>query len=553
MIWWRDVMIIGLIVGLSISVGRYIAAVMAGKKVWLSAVLKPVEKRIYRILGYQDTPAEMSGRQFVLAIVVFSLMSLFVVMGVLMTQQWLPFNPNHVHNVPWDLALNTAMSFVTNTDWQAYSGETAMSYLSQFAVLTTQNFASAAVGVAALLAVIRGFSRKESQTVGNFWVDITRFTLYVLVPLSMVLTLLMVSQGAVQNFAPNHAVQGILLPSGPASSQFAILLLGSNGGGFFGANAAALFHNPTGLSNLCESVAIVLLPAALVVMFGQMVGRRQAMVIYAVMLGLLELAVIDTTLSELYLGQHVTGVAGSTALEGKNVVNGIGLSALWNTLSTAVSNGSVNASLDSFTPLGGLIPMLLMQLGEIVFGGVGSGLYGMLSFVLLTVFISGLMVGRTPEYLGKKIAAYDMKMVALAILLPPVLTLVSTGIAVSWPGIRSSLTNTGAHGFSEILYGFSSMGNNNGSSFAGFNGDQPMVNVVGTVLMGCTRFVPLLAMVYLEANLAKKKQMAISSGTLRTDTGLFAVLLLVIILLIGALNFVPALILGPIADFLTAR
>ena len=455
--------------------------------------------------------------------------------------------------MPWDLALNMAMSFVTNTDWQAYSGETAMSYLSQFAVLTTQNFASAAVGVAALLAVIRGFSRKESQTVGNFWVDITRFTLYVLVPLNIVLTLLMVSQGAVQNFAPNHVVQGILLPSGPASSQFAISLLGSNGGGFFGANAAALFHNPTGLSNLFESVAIVLLPAALVVMFGQMVGRRQAMVIYAVMLGLLVLAVIGTTLSELHLGQHIAGVARSTALEGENVVNGIGLSALWNTLSTAVSNGSVNASLDSFTPLGGLIPMLLMQLGEIVFGGVGSGLYGMLSFVLLTVFISGLMVGRTPEYLGKKIAAYDMKMVALAILLPPVLTLVGTGIAVSWPGIRSSLTNTGAHGFSEILYGFSSMGNNNGSSFAGFNGDQLMVNVVGAVLMGCTRFVPLLAMVYLGANLAKKKQMAISSGTLRTDTGLFAVLLLVIILLIGALNFVPALILGPIADFLTAR
>lgn len=251
-------------------------------------------------------------------------------------------------------------------------------------------------------------------------------------------------------------------------------MLGSNGGGFFGANAAALFHNPTGLSNLFESVAIVLLPVALVVMFGQMVGRRQAMVIYAVMLGLLVLAVIGTTLSELHLGQHVAGVAGSTALEGKNVVNGIGLSALWNTLSTAVSNGSVNASLDSFTPLGGLILMLLMQLGEIVYGGVGSGLYGMLSFVLLTVFISGLMVGRTPEYLGKKIASYDMKMVALAILLPLVLTLVSTGIAVSWPGIRSSLTNTGAHGFSEILYGFSSMGNNNGSLFAGFNGDQLM-------------------------------------------------------------------------------
>lgn len=553
MIWWRDVLIIGLIVGLSIPLGRYLAAVMTGQKVWLSVVFPPVEKRIYRFLGYPDTPDDMTGRQFVVAIVALSAISLAVVMGVLMTQQWLPFNPNHVHNVPWDLALNTAMSFVTNTDWQAYSGETAMSYLSQFMVLTTQNFVSAAVGVAGLLAVIRGFSRKESATIGNFWVDVTRFTLYVLVPLSVVLTLLIVSQGGVQNFAANHLVQGTLLPSGPASSQFAISLLGSNGGGFFGANAGALFHNPTGLSNLFESVAIVLLPAGLVVMFGQMVGRRQAFVLYAVMLGILVLAIIGTTLSELHLGQHVAGVAGSTAFEGKNVVNGIGLSALWNTLSTAVSNGSVNASLDSFTPLGGLIPMLLMQLGEIVFGGVGSGLYGMLSFVLLTVFISGLMVGRTPEYLGKKIAAYDMKMVSLAILLPPVLTLTSTAIAVSWPGIGASLTNTGAHGFSEILYAFSSMGNNNGSSFGGFNGNQLMVNVVGAVLMGCTRFVPLIAMVCLGANLAKKKQMATSSGTLRTDTGLFAVLLLFIILLIGALNFVPALVLGPIADFLTAR
>lgn len=553
MIWWRDVLIIGLIVGLSIPLGRYLAAVMTGQKVWLSVVFQPVEKRIYRFLGYPDTPDDMTGRQFVVAIVALSAISLAVVMGVLMTQQWLPFNPNHVHNVPWDLALNTAMSFVTNTDWQAYSGETAMSYLSQFMVLTTQNFVSAAVGVAGLLAVIRGFSSKESATIGNFWVDVTRFTLYVLVPLSVVLTLLIVSQGGVQNFAANHLVQGTLLPSGPASSQFAISLLGSNGGGFFGANAGALFHNPTGLSNLFESVAIVLLPAGLVVMFGQMVGRRQAFVLYAVMLGILVLAIIGTTLSELHLGQHVAGVAGSTAFEGKNVVNGIGLSALWNTLSTAVSNGSVNASLDSFTPLGGLIPMLLMQLGEIVFGGVGSGLYGMLSFVLLTVFISGLMVGRTPEYLGKKIAAYDMKMVSLAILLPPVLTLTSTAIAVSWPGIGASLTNTGAHGFSEILYAFSSMGNNNGSSFGGFNGNQLMVNVVGAVLMGCTRFVPLIAMVCLGANLAKKKQMATSSGTLRTDTGLFAVLLLFIILLIGALNFVPALVLGPIADFLTAR
>ncbi len=553
MIWWRDVLIIGLIVGLSIPLGHYLSAVMTGQKVWLSVVFQPVEKRIYRFLGYPDTPDDMTGRQFVAAIVAFSVISLAVVMGVLMTQQWLPFNPNHVHNVPWDLALNTAMSFVTNTDWQAYSGETAMSYLSQFMVLTTQNFVSAAVGVAGLLAIIRGFSRKESATIGNFWVDVTRFTLYVLVPLSVVLTLLIVSQGGVQNFSANHLVQGTLLPSGPASSQFAISLLGSNGGGFFGANAGALFHNPTGLSNLFESVAIVLLPAGLVVMFGQMVGRRQAFVLYAVMLGILVLAIIGTTLSELHLGQHVAGVAGSTAFEGKNVVNGIGLSALWNTLSTAVSNGSVNASLDSFTPLGGLIPMLLMQLGEIVFGGVGSGLYGMLSFVLLTVFISGLMVGRTPEYLGKKIAAYDMKMVSLAILLPPVLTLTSTAIAVSWPGIGASLTNTGAHGFSEILYAFSSMGNNNGSSFGGFNGNQLMVNVVGAVLMGCTRFVPLIAMVCLGANLAKKKQMATSSGTLRTDTGLFAVLLLFIILLIGALNFVPALVLGPIADFLTAR
>lgn len=553
MIWWRDVLIILLIVGLSIPVGRYIYHVMTGQRVWLSAILQPVEKGFYRGLGYRGQPGDMNGRQFVLAILTFSAMSLILVMGVLMTQQWLPLNPNHADNLSWDLALNTAMSFVTNTDWQAYSGETMMSYLSQIIVLTTQNFVSAGVGVAGLLAVIRGFSRKESQTVGNFWVDLTRFILYILIPMSLILTMIIVSQGGVQNFAANHVIQGTLIPSGPASSQFAISLLGSNGGGFFGANAGSLFHNPTGWSNLFESIAIVLLPAALVVMFGQFMGKRQALVLYSVMLLLLSLAVIGTTMSELHLGQQIAGVAGSTALEGKNVVNGIGLSALWNTLSTAVSNGSVNASLDSFTPLGGLIPMLLMQLGEIVFGGVGSGLYGMLSFVILTVFMSGLMVGRTPEYLGKKIAAYDMKMVSLAILFPPVLTLISTAIAVSWPGIRSSLTNTGAHGFSEILYAFSSMGNNNGSSFGGFNGNQVMVNGVGSLLMGLTRFVPLVAMVLMGANLAKKKKMAVSNGTLRTDTLLFAVLLIFIILLIGALNFVPALVLGPIADFLTAK
>lgn len=553
MIWVRDALIIGLIVLFSIPVGNYIYKVMKGQLVWLSPAIQPIEKLIYRMLGYQNEPTEMSGKQFAGSAIIFSFLSVLVVVGLMVTQQWLPFNPNHVANIPWDLALNTSISYVTNTDWQAYSGETSMSYLTQMLALTTQNFLSPAVGVAGLLALVRGFSRKNSQTVGNFWADVTRFVLYVLVPMSLVLTLIIVSQGGVQNFVANKTIGDILIPFGPASSQFAISLLGSNGGGFFGANGGAMFHNPTALSNFVEMIAIVLLPASLVVMFGKFVGGRQARALYSVMTILLTLAVVGVTLAELKLGTAMPGVVGTTAMEGKNVVNGIGLSALWNTFSTAVSSGSVNASMDSLTSLGGLIPMLLMQLGEIIFGGVGSGLYGMLAFVVLTVFISGLMVGRTPEYLGKKIESYDMKMVSLTILFPPVVTLLGTAVAVVLPNMTDNLTNSGAHGFSEILYAFSSMGNNNGSAFAGFNGNQMMVNIVGALLMLVSRFVPLITMILMGANLAKKRMTATSSGTLRTDTVLFGSLLTFIILLIGALNFVPALILGPVADFLSAR
>lgn len=551
MIWVRDVIIIAIICLLAIPIGNYIYRVLAGEGTWLTRVLQPVEHLIYRGLGYhEDQPTAMTAKTYVGAVFSISGLSFMIVFGLQLLQKWLPLNPNHVGNVKWDLAFNTAISFVTNTNWQAYSGETTMSYLTQIIALTTQNFLSPAVGMAALLVIMRGFKRTHSTTVGNFWQDITRFILYVLMPLAFGLAIIIIACGGVQTLHANIQAGQTLIPLGPAASQYAISLLGSNGGGFFGANGASSFSNPNALSNLFEMIAILLIPASLVVTFGRFTEKRQARLIFTVMLIFLSLAIIGTTLAELHTGVKFAGVAGTSALEGKNVINGIGNSSLWTTLSTAVSSGSVNANLDSFTALGGLIPLLLIQLGEIIFGGIGSGLYGMLAFVLLTVFISGLMVGRTPEYLGKKIEPYEMKMVSLAILFPPILSLIGTAIGVNLPHIQANLTNHGAHGFTEILYAFSSMANNNGSAFAGFNANQIGVNLVGGLAMAVTRFVPLSAMILMGGSLAKKKLVAKGAGTLRTDTVLFGVLLIFIILLIGALNFVPALVLGPIADFL---
>lgn len=551
MIWVRDILIMLIAMGLAIIVGNYIYRIISCQPTWLSKIGHPFERRLYRLLGYQTKPTEMSGKVYAQSALSISVISIMIVFLIQIMQKWLPLNPNHVNNVSWDLAFNNAISFVTNTNWQAYSGETTMSYFTQIVAFTTQNFLSPAIGLAALVAVMRGFKRTESKTVGNFWQDIIRFILYVLTPLALILAIIIIACGGVQTFNANQVLNHTLIPLGPAASQFAISLIGSNGGGFFGANGGMALSNPNAISNFFEMIAIILVPAALVITFGKFTDKRQARLILIVMSIFLSLAIIGTTLAELRTGVSFAGVSGTSALEGKNVINGIGNSSLWDTLSTAVSSGSVNANLDSFTALGGLVPLLLIQLGEIIFGGIGSGLYGMLAFVLLTVFISGLMVGRTPEYLGKKIEPYEMKMVSLAILFPPVLSLVGTAIGVSLPHTMQNLTNHGAHGFTEILYAFSSMANNNGSAFGGFNGNQLGVNLVGGISMLITRFVPLVAMILLGSSLAKKKLVAKSAGTLHTDTPLFGILLTFIILLIGALNFVPALILGPVADFLS--
>ncbi|HBN81085.1 MAG TPA: potassium-transporting ATPase subunit KdpA, partial [Ruminococcaceae bacterium] len=452
-----------------------------------------------------------------------------------------------------------AASFVTNTNWQAYSGESTLSYLSQFLGLTVQNFVSAATGIAVLFALIRGFVLKRKSTIGNFWVDLTRATLYILLPLSFVVAVLLVSQGVVQTFSPYRAVAALesgaaqTLPLGPAASQVAIKLLGTNGGGFFGANSAFPLENATPFSNFIEVLSILLIPAALCVSFGKAVkDGRQGRSIYLVMMIFFAASLVAITACEMFTAPAFSGVAAAGNMEGKEIIHGVGGSALWTTVATATSTGAVNTMFDSLTPLGGIVPMFLMQIGEIVFGGDGSGLYGMLAFVLMTVFIAGLMVGRTPEYLGKKVEPYDMKMVCLIVLTPVLFMLFGTTAAVLFPGVTSWLTNSGAHGFSEILYAFTSMGANNGSAFGGYNANTVFTNVLGGTEMLVVRFIPMAAAIYLAGNMAKKKTVAVSAGTLSTTNGVFVGLLIGIILIIGALSFFPALALGPIADYFTS-
>lgn len=557
-IWLQDIFFIALLIGLSVPLGLYIHKVMTGQKVLLTRLLAPAEKGIYRLMGTADE-SEMSAKQYTVSALAFSGIGLLLLFLLLLLQGMLPLNPERLGSVKWDLAFNTAASFVTNTNWQAYAGESTLSYLTQSAGLTVQNFVSAGAGIAVLFAVIRGFTSKNKKTVGNFWRDLTRTVLYILLPLSLVLAVVLVSQGAVQTLAPyreittlqNGAAQTI--PLGPAASQIAIKQLGTNGGGFFGMNSAYPLENPTAFSNLLELLSILLLPVALCISFGKAVkDSKQGRTVLAAMLVLFVVSLAVVTVSEQRGIPVYDGVAASGNMEGKEVVNGVGTSALWATATTAASNGSVNAALDSFTPLGGMMPLFLMQLGEIVFGGVGSGLYGMLAFVLLTVFIAGLMVGRTPEYLGKKIEPFDMKMVCLIVLVPPLLTLLGTAAAVLTPGAASWLTNSGAHGFSEILYAFTSMSNNNGSAFGGFAADTVFTNVLGGLLMLAARFVPMAAAVFLAGHLANKKIVPAGEGTLSTSNALFVGLLLAVILIIGALSFLPGLALGPIADYFTA-
>ena len=553
-----DVFYIAVLVALSFPLGIYLNKVMAGDRVFLTRLLLPVERCVYRLMGVKSDE-EMPAKKYALSLLLFSLAGLIFVWLIQMLQGVLPFNPEGMSGTSWHLAFNTAASFVSNTNWQAYSGETTLSYLTQLLGLTVQNFVSAAAGIAVMYALIRGFVFREKRTLGSFWVDLTRCTLYVLIPLSLVVAVLLVSQGVVQTLTPYGTYQTLesgvtqVLPLGPAASQIAIKQLGTNGGGFFGANSAFPLENPNAISNFVQMLSILLIPAALCVSFGLAVkNAKQGRTVYVVMLILFALALTGLTISEQYAGPSYQGVLASGSMEGKEVVHGVSTSSLWAAATTAASNGSVSAMHDSLTPMGGFVAMFLMQLGEIVFGGVGSGLYGMLAFVILTVFIAGLMVGRTPEYLGKKIEPFDMRMVCLIVLTPLMVTLLGTAAAVMVPGAAGWLTNSGAHGFSEILYAFTSMGNNNGSAFGGFAANTVFTNVLGGVIMLLARFIPMVAVIYLGANLGGKKHVASGEGTLSTTNTMFVGLLIGIILIVGALSFLPALALGPIADYFTS-
>jgi K+-transporting ATPase ATPase A chain len=529
--------------------------------------LSPVERMTYRLAGI-DPGAEMTWQAYARAVLAFSLVSTLAVYGVQRVQGVLPFNPEGLPAVSPDSSFNTAVSFATNTNWQGYGGESTMSYFTQAASLTVQNFVSAAAGMAVLIALVRGFARRTTSVIGNFWVDLTRGTLYILVPLSFAMAIALVSQGVVQTFSP-YAEATLLEPAatadgkvetvqkiavGPAASQVAIKQLGTNGGGFFNANSAHPLENPTPLSNLLEVLAILIIPASLCITFGEMVGdRRQGWALFAVMsiifTALLAVAVISERSGNPALNASgVDQAAGN--MEGKEVRFGATSSALWSVVTTAASNGSVNAMHDSFTPLGGLAPLWLMQLGEVIFGGVGSGLYGMIAFAIVAVFLAGLMVGRTPEYLGKKIGAFEMKMAAMAILLPCAMVLIGTAVAVALPAGRATVFNPGPHGFSEVLYAFSSASNNNGSAFAGLGANNPFYNGMLGLAMLIGRFGVMIPILAIAGSLAAKKHVPAGAGTLATHTPLFVVLLAAVVVVVGALSFFPAMALGPIVEYL---
>lgn len=555
----QDLFYILVLIALAVPIGTYIYKVMMGEKVLISNVVQPVENGIYKVMGI-DKEEEMGAKKYVLSIILFTLVGFIFLFALQIIQGYLPFNPENLKSPSWHQAFNTAASFVTNTNWQSYSGENTMSYTTQFLGLTVQNFVSAATGIAVLFALIRGFVYKNKNSLRNFWVDLTKITLYVLIPLSIVVAILIASQGVVQTFAHYKEVISLesghlsKLPLGPAASQIAIKQLGTNGGGFFGANSAFPLENPTVLSNFIESICLLLLPASLCIAFGKAVkDTKQGWAIFSAMMIIFVVALAVTTFSEEFTGPEFKGVLGLGNMEGKEVIHGVGGSSLWATATTAVSNGSVNSMHDSFTPLGGMVPMFLLQLGEIIFGGVGSGLYGMIAFVILTVFIAGLMVGRTPEFLGKKIEPFNMKMVCLIVLTPPLLTLLGTATTVMVPGVLSWISNSGAHGFSEILYAFSSLANNNGSAFAGFNANTLFTNLFGGIIMLITRFVPMIATIFLASDLAKKKSVAVSDGTLSTNNLMFVGLLIGVIFIIAALSFLPSLALGPVADYFITR
>lgn len=549
--------------------GLYMARVYTGRAPHLERVLGPAERLVYRAAG-TDRAAEMTWRQYATAVLGFSFVSVLAVYAVQRLQGVLPVNPAGHPAVSPDSAFNTAVSFATNTNWQGYGGESTMSYLTQMAALTVQNFVSAAAGVAVLVALIRGFARANSPTIGNFWVDLTRGTLYVLLPLSVVFALLLVSQGVVQTFSPYQEVR-LLEPQadadgnpvttqtvavGPAASQVAIKQLGTNGGGFFNANSAHPLENPTPLSNFLQCLAILLIPAALCWTFGEMVGdRRQGWAVLAAMTAIFVVTLAVCVWAERRPNPALAGLpvdqqAGS--LEGKEVRFGATNSALWATATTAASNGSVNSMHDSYTPLGGLVPMWLMQLGEVVFGGVGSGLYGMLVFAVVAVFLAGLMVGRTPEYLGKKVGAFEVKMASLAVLIPCGMVLLGTAAGVASEDGRKGVLNPGPHGFSEVLYAASSAANNNGSAFAGLSANTPFYNGLLGLCMLVGRFGVMVPVIALAGSLAARNKVPAGPGTLPTHGPLFVFLLVAVVVVVGALSFFPALALGPVVEHLAA-
>lgn len=532
--------------------GRYMAKVFLGERNALSPVMRGFETFLYKLSGI-DQDKQMSWKTYTLNLLIFNLLGFIFLFLLLLFQQYLPLNPQHYPGLSWHLALNTAISFVTNTNWQSYSGESTLSYLVQMAGLTVQNFVSAGTGIAVLIAVMRGLSNRSSSQLGNFWVDLSRSVLYVLLPLSIVLAILLSGQGVIQNFSPYQKAITLegkqqLIPAGPVASQIAIKQLGTNGGGYFGTNSAHPFENPTPFSNFLQVLAILLIPASLTFTYGRFAGsNRQGWTLFITMMLLFLIGLGLSYYSETRINP-LTGIAGN--MEGKETRVGVFNSILWSVSTSCASNGSVNAMMDSLSPLSGMIALFNIMLGEVIFGGVGAGLYGMVIFILLTVFIAGLMVGRTPEYLGKKVEAFEIKMSILAILAPCIIILLFSAFAAVTPWGLDSTGNKGPHGLSQILYAFSSAAGNNGSAFAGLTTDTPFFNISLGFAMIIGRFGIILPVLAIAGSMSAKKKTPPSKGTFRTDNWLFIILLIAVILIVGGLTFFPALALGPIADHL---
>jgi K+-transporting ATPase ATPase A chain len=551
---WLDmaqlVIYFGLLIIATPILGTYMARVYMGKSTPLSPILRPIETIIHRLAGINPTE-EQNWRKYALSLLVFNAIGFFAVFLLQLLQGMLPLNPANLSGTSLHLAFNTAVSFTTNTNWQAYGGETTMSYLTQMLGLTVQNFLSASTGIAVIIALTRGLANKSSKVLGNFWSDMVKSTLYILLPLSIIMALVMVGQGVIQNFNPYVEAQTLsgetqLIPQGPAASQIAIKQLGTNGGGYFSVNSAHPYENPTPLSNFIQVFAILLIPASLTYTYGLMVGdKRQGWTIFITMFILLIIGLSVMLISE-YSTNPIYGVSG--IMEGKETRFGVTNSVLWAVTTTAASNGSVNSMHSSLAPLAGGVALLNILLGEIIFGGVGAGMYGMFIFIILTVFIAGLMVGRTPEYLGKKIESREIKLVTIAVLLPNATILLFTALALLIPEALASRTNTGAHGLSEILYAFASGAGNNGSAFAGLNANTPFYNIAIGFAMLIGRFGVILPVLAVAGSMAGKKVSPSSQGTFRTDSPLFVILLIAVILIVGALTFFPVLSLGPIVE-----